>query len=144
MPTISATTFAEDYTFGINNEERVLSRLNEHLNTSLQRRGGYAVFDYENPMKTIYAELKTRRIPHNRYSTAIIGANKVDGCEVSNEKKYVFVFAYTDGLFMIEYNKELFDTFERDDNFTRGARPDHSNNAQKIVLVPTNLLTKIC
>jgi len=139
---LSKTTFAEDYSFGTQSEEKVVVKLNQFLNTTLERKGGFCVFDFENPTKTIHVELKTRRIQHDRYPTAIIGANKVDNCSDSN-KKYIFVFAYTDGLYMIEYNKEVFDRMERQDNYTRGYRPDHTNNAQKIVLVPVNLLTKI-
>jgi hypothetical protein len=140
---LSQTTFAEDYSFGTQSEEKVVVKLNEFLNTTLERKGGFCVFDFENPTKTIHVELKTRRIAHDRYPTAIIGANKVEACANSPDKKYIFVFAYTDGLFMIEYDKEVFEGMERQDNYTRGYRPDHSNHAQKIVLVPVHLLTKI-
>ena len=132
-----------DLAFGIASEEAHMSLLQDYLDTTLERKGGYATFDFENPERTIFVELKSRRIPHDRYDTAIIGFNKVAFADHMEGVQFHFVFCYTDGLYTIQYNKEQFDSFEVRDNYVRGARNDTHNKPQKVVLIPTNLLTKI-
>ena len=130
-----------DLAFGIKSETEIVPSLEKFFDTTLNHNGGYAVMDWSNPTKTIFVELKTRRIPHNRYDTALIGKNKVDFCNDEN-KEYYFCFNYTDGVFYIKYDKQLFSTFANNDNFVRGERTDCSNNPQSIVYIPSNLLVK--
>lgn len=142
VPGITMATQVADLAFGGISEARNMGLLERHLSVPLTRQGHWDVFDYANEGKTVYVELKTRRIAHDRYPTAIIGRNKVDWC-VDPTKQYWFAYCYTDGIYVIKYNKELFDTFQRDDNYTRGERADCPNNAQRVVYIPTGLLTPI-
>jgi hypothetical protein len=139
----SSTTQKDDLAFGTNNETAVLETLQTFFGSTLQRQGGYEVMDYTNPGRTIYVELKTRRIPHDRYPTAIIGLNKIQWCQKDPSKEYHFVFCYTDGLFTLKYDEALFKNFQREIHYFRGEREDCPNAAQSIVYIPSNLLRKV-
>lgn len=132
-----------DIAFGEASEMTNLDILQTYLDTKLERKGGYAVFDFENPTKTIFVELKTRRIRHDTYDTALIGLNKVAFCNAVNDVDYWFAYCYTDGIFVIKYDKELFDTFEVRHDYRRGPRSDTINNDQSVVFIPTEYLKKV-
>jgi hypothetical protein len=86
-------------------------------------------------------ELKTRRIRHNEYPTALIGKNKIDFCS-DPTKSYYFVYSYKDGLFAIKYNKDLFDTFETS-AYKRGDRDDAPAIENVVVYIPHQHLHRI-
>jgi hypothetical protein len=133
-----------DIQFGTKSEEANLDILQTFLDTQLERKGGYAVFDFENPSKTIFVELKSRRIGHATYDTAIIGFNKIAfASHFGEDTQFWFAFCYTDGVFVIKYNKEQFDKYEVRDNYIRGPRSDVDNKPQKIVMIPINDLTEL-
>ena len=139
-------TFADDYQFGTTKEIPTKPILESFFNTPLTRRGGCAIFDYDNEAtksnNVLHIDLKSRRIPHNQYATAIIGANKVEIAESNPSRTYWFVFKYIDGLYGIKYSKELFDTFEHTD-FSRGDRTDFHNNPQHCYFIPSDKLVRI-
>jgi hypothetical protein len=138
-------TFASDFAFGIQSEKTNQSILETVFKTPFTRRGGKAIFDFDNtaeaPAKTIYAELKTRRINHNDYPTALIGANKVYHASLNPDAEHWFIYNYKDGIYGIKYDRELFSKFATD-AFQRGDRPDISNNPQDTVFIPYTHLTK--
>lgn len=136
MPTLKG-----DLEFGTKNEENVHSTLENVFKKTLIRRGGYSTFDYDDG-QTFFVELKTRRINHCAYPTSLIGANKVAIAANNPSKKYWFCFSYLDGLYGIEYNKELFDTFDHS-AYTRGARDDCANNVQYCYFIPIEKLQKL-
>jgi hypothetical protein len=140
---MSGKTQKADIAFGEASEMTNLDVLQTFLDTTLERKGGYAVFDYENPSKTIFVELKTRRIRHDTYDTALIGFNKVAFCNTINDVDYWFAYCYTDGIFVIKFDKELFDTFEVRHDYRRGARDDCINREQSVVLIPTEHLKRV-
>jgi hypothetical protein len=135
-------TKENDLSFGTSNEVPVLDKIQTFFGKKFIRQGGYSIMDYVDETKTIYVELKTRRITHNRYTTGMVGLNKIEFCKDPNVE-YYFCFCYTDGLFYIKYNKDLFDTFERNLDYYRGERADCVNSAQSIVYIPINYLNKI-
>ena len=128
-----------DIVFGEKSEVSLLSRVEGLVGQPLARQGGFNIMDYTNANKTVYVELKTRRIRHNAYPTAIIGKNKIDFCS-DPSKEYYFVFSYLDGVFYIKFDAELFASFEVDSEFLRGERDDCVNRPQFVVLVPSHLL----
>jgi hypothetical protein len=137
----SSFTYRDDKTLGRTSEQRNFLTLEKYLTTTLHHNGEYAVIDYANPTKTVYVELKTRRIRHNQYPTALIGMNKIKFCD-DPTKQYWFVYSYLDGLFAIKYNKELFDTFEVS-NYTRGDRADAIAVENEVMFIPYEHLTQI-
>jgi hypothetical protein len=130
-----------DLAFGTANETKHHRILEGIFKKKLIHRGGFAGFDYDDGA-TFFVELKSRRIAHDKYPTAIIGANKVATAAANPARTYWFCYAYEDGMFGLQYNKELFDTFEKSD-YSRGDREDYHNNAQECVFIPYNLLEKL-
>jgi hypothetical protein len=134
-------TQAEDLRFGYTHEQNVLERLQKQFGTTLLRGGNWDTMDYSNQAKTIFIELKSRRVPHDRYPTAIIGRNKVLWCS-DPTKEYYFVYNYEDGLFYIKYDPELFATFEVVTEYQRNRRADARDAPQEVVMIPHRYLTR--
>lgn len=132
-----------DIAFGTKSELDNMELLQKYLDTTLERKGGYSVFDFENPEKTIMVELKSRRIRHDLYDTALIGLNKIAFCDQMPDVTFHLVFCYTDGLYTIQYDKEVFDSLEVRKGYVRGLRNDTTNQPSDVVLIPTTLLKKI-
>lgn len=134
-------TQSADLAFGTANEDTIKSQIESIAGTPLIKQGGYSVMDYTNDTKTVYVELKTRRIKHDDYPTALIGANKIEFCS-DPAKNYYFVFCYSDGIYYIKYDDSLFNTFERSDNYYRGARTDCMNSVQSVFYIPIERLSE--
>lgn len=134
-------TQSADLEFGTRNEDVIKNQIENIVGTPLIKQGGYSIMDYTNDVKTIYVELKTRRINHDTYPTALIGANKIEFCS-DPSKAYYFVFCYSDGIYYIRYNENLFNTFQRSDHYYRGARTDCYNSVQSVYYIPIESLTE--
>jgi hypothetical protein len=145
--TTTFRTFASDYANGTKNEHRRIPIVNQFFNTTFERDTNLmASFDYFNKDKTIFAELKTRNIAHNRWPTALIGQAKVNWADKTKIKntntKFYFVWEYTDGIYYLEYDKEEWKDFERGD-FQRHARADINDYPSPVVYVPHQALKKL-
>jgi hypothetical protein len=140
--TMATATQAEDRIYGRGNEWNNKGVIEKHLSTSLSPLGYYDTFDFTNTNNTIYVELKSRRCASTLFPTSIIGENKVVACN-DPSKTYWFCFAYTDGLFIIKYNKDVFDNFPKVNEFKRSDRTDANNAPQRVILIPNTHLTKI-
>jgi len=136
-------TQKQDLIFGKKAEEESVDMLEQYLNTTLQHKGSYSVLDFENPTKTVFVELKARRIRSDTFDTAIVGLNKVAMMDSISDTEYYIAFKYLDGLFTIKYEKELFDCYEVRHDYMRGSRSDCNNKPQSVVMVPIKDLTKI-
>lgn len=134
-------TLASDLVYGTQNEHAKHTALERFFKTKLSRRGGYSTFDYDDGA-TLFVELKSRRIRHNQYPTAIIGANKVRVAENNPTRDYWFCYAYEDGMYGIKYSKTLFDTFEHTE-YSRGERSDYHNRPQHCYFIPSHLLQRL-
>ena len=140
-------TQADDLLFGGANESAALPLLRDHLaDPTLQKTTNvYSITDFTTPNNSLYVELKSRRTRSDAYPTSIVGWNKI--CEMDRRTKEgakcYFAFSYTDGLFVIPYDKELFDTFQHNHSYWRGARSDVVSRPQHIVLIPNRHLTKV-
>ena len=98
----------KDVVFGLNNEPIVIEKLTKYFNEPIQKtKNKFCYYDaYSNNTKY---EIKSRRCRYETYSTTIIPTHKV---KENENDKVVFVFHFTNGLYYIVYNKELFATFE--------------------------------
>ena len=95
MPSKDNLQYQKDLEFGHKEEIRIKSILEEYFG-ELNVLDKYNPFDYENDEYLI--ELKSRRIPHNKYDTAMVNYSKL--LRTSNtQKKRVIIFNYSDGLF---------------------------------------------
>jgi len=104
MPVATKT---EDLNFGLKSEEKNKATLEHFFGMGLKKTGTYDLMDYTDETQTIFIEMKSRRINHNQFPTALIGKNKVDFCKTSKATCY-FVYVYLDGMFYIKYDPELF------------------------------------
>ena len=132
---------SEDMNFGLKSEETNKVTLEKFFGCGLKKTGPYDPMDYTDESKTIFIEMKTRRINHNQYPTALIGKNKVDFCKTSNAVCY-FVYVYLDGMFYITYDPVLFDTFECAD-YQRGWREGGIAPVSPYVFIPHEHLTPL-
>jgi hypothetical protein len=133
---------ADDLLFGAASENRNISTLSAYFNADLKHNGVHAVLDWSDSAKTIFAELKTRRIKHDAYPTTLIGLNKVQQCTNPNTE-YWFCYSYEDGLYTIKYDKALFDTFRVEQSYQRFKRADSNDNPSAVVHIPVKLLMKV-
>lgn len=138
---MSGLTQQNDLSFGANSESANREKIEQFLDVVLEKTDTYAVMDWANTSHTIYVELKSRRIRHDQYPTAIIGLNKVEFCN-DPAKSYYFCFSYLDGLYYIKYDPALFATFQTNHNFNRSDRDDCANYTQRIVYIPVEHLIR--
>lgn len=135
----------DDIRFGDVNEQRCKSAIEEFLGiTLIKNTDPYAVMDFSDEHKTVHVELKSRRIVHDKYETALIGRNKVEWCRkrpVTDE--CYFAYAYTDGVWIIRYDEERFNVFAGDPVFMRGGRTDVVNRSSDVVYIPINQLRMV-
>ena len=68
----------------------------------------YCSYDFEGTDGT-KIELKSRRNKYNDYSTTLIPVHK---CVSMDLCKNIFVFNFTDGIYYIEWNKNIFANYE--------------------------------
>ena len=125
-----------DIHYGNEMEEKILPIIREHFNDStiIRTANKYCKYDFEG--KDSVYELKSRRNSSTQYSTTMIGKNKV----LDIEKIQIFLFHFTDGLFYVKYDKNLFATFEEKQmgRYDRG-RPEE----QLYLLIPVDRLFRI-
>lgn len=135
----------EDLAFGRQSENDNLELLQQFLQTTLNKTDDYCVYDFESDDKSIMVELKSRRIRHDQYETVFIGWNKIVFCERMTREgvKFHLAFAFSDGLYTIQYDPELFSDFEVRHDFRRSAREDASNAPSSICMIPTKHLKKV-
>jgi hypothetical protein len=140
---------SDDLSYGDKNEQSVLPLLQTlphpaapHLRKTAHK---YSVLDFKDPEGRLFVELKSRRIAHDKHPTAIVGWNKV--CDMEWRTQHgatgYFAFAYTDGVYAIKYEKAVFDTFEKDEDYWRSDREDCVNKAQHIILIPYEKLERL-
>jgi hypothetical protein len=132
---------AADLSYGVSREVSLHNQIEELVGDSIERKGGMSVFDYTNKAKTVYVELKSRRIKHDDYATALIGLNKVEAC-TNPDVDYYFVYSYLDGIYYIKYDKTEFATFEVDTTYQRSDREDCPNKPSAVVYVPVKKLKR--
>lgn len=131
-----------DLIFGAGYEETLRPSIEKIAGCPLIRMGGYSIFDYANSINSVFVELKSRRVKHDDYPTAIVGLNKIRVACEDPTKIYYFCFNYTDGLYYIKFDKTLFSSFESNKGYWRSDRDDCVNYAQNIVYIPVGLLTR--
>jgi hypothetical protein len=131
-----------DLAFGLMNEEQKRGALEMHFGERFEKDPNkWALFDFYNQARTVYVEMKSRNNRHDTYNTTIVGSNKLQWCNDPN-KKYYFVFVFSDGIYYIQYDKALFDTFECSD-FVRNTRNGYEDRVAKYVFIPVESLTRM-
>jgi len=112
-------TKANDLAMGMANEIKVIGMLKHHFcrkygeNDLINTKDiydQYHKYDWEGSTNGTHFEMKSRRCRKMSFHTTIIPCDKVR----PTEKKQVFIFHFADGITSyIEYNKEVFDKFDK-------------------------------
>ena len=136
-------SFNNDMSYGLQKENEFLNKYKSKLcelfseddikNTKELYNDGFCKYDFEGLTNKIQFELKSRRVKKGHYPTTIIPVHKLN-----DGTKQVYIFQFTDGCFYIEYNKELFYTFQRCDIST--TRLGKYDRPTPHFLIPINLL----
>lgn len=139
-------SYIEDKKFGLENEIKYLDILSNYFNTTFKKYdNNYSLLDFYSDDKK-YIEMKSRRINHNQYPTAIFNVHKIDEfnniVNKNNDSKLYIVFIYLDGVYYIEYNKEIFNNFQTK-KYKRNERYGKIDTYNLCYFIPTNLLIKI-
>lgn len=126
--------YKEELKEGLKIQELVLPIIKKYFNRDIKNtEGRYNKYDY---IDDIYNyELKSRTNEYNKYPTTLIGLDKVSD-------NTIFLFYFTDGLYYIEYIKDLFDSFEIKD-FVRNPRYGKIDKPKKYIYIPISCLSKI-
>jgi len=98
--------YEKDYCWGAESEIDVKPLLEKQFGP-LQSGDRYSKFDFFNDRFNI--ELKTRKVAKDMYHTTMIQSNKFV-CD--NTRELVLAFKFTDGLYYIKYDRNLFNRFE--------------------------------
>tara|TARA_R110002012_G_scaffold83682_2_gene210353 strand:- start:4197 stop:4613 length:417 start_codon:yes stop_codon:yes gene_type:complete len=94
--------FQKDFTFGLEQEDIIKPKLEEHFGVKLEKTATSARFDYIG--ENIYIELKSRRNEKYKYPTTMVGEGKYKiGLELlSQGNRIIYCFNFTDKLSFIE------------------------------------------
>lgn len=110
-------TIANDISFGLRHQETNLDKMKRVLGVDLinstKEFGECAVYDYHNPEKKIWAEVKTRRGDKyriNTFPTTVVGHNKICWALANADEYdcYLFFWYPKDGLYYIKVDERVF------------------------------------
>tara|TARA_R110002096_G_scaffold50601_1_gene132672 strand:- start:9912 stop:10397 length:486 start_codon:yes stop_codon:yes gene_type:complete len=119
MPQKNNPQYLADMSFGFG-EEDIIQPILEAKFGVLNKLDKYNPFDFEND--TYLIEVKSRRIPHNKYESLMFNYSKLEKLEGYEDKKEaVFVFNCEDGIYYWEYDSTQF-------TIGRGGRCDRGCN----------------
>ncbi len=106
MPPVTyAKMYNADYNYGKTFEEKVIDFLNvDNKDPYKPYEDRYSPFDFHN--SKVDVELKRRRCKVNQYPTTIFNSDKL--CHMTEDKDYVFMFAFLDGLYKWVFSKDEF------------------------------------
>jgi hypothetical protein len=135
---MSSRSFKDDYAAGISIENNLKPMLETKFG-KLTKTGRYDTLDYEGA--ECFVEIKSRTNRYSQYPTTMIQKSKFDYARKQTKPVY-FVFAFTDGVYYIQYNSEVFDAFESG-MFQRPGRIDKTDLRQVYVYIPITSLTRI-
>jgi len=100
--------YEKDYQYGIAQEKKILPFLIDFFKTNIQQFPSKAKFDFFDD-NTNY-EVKSRTNTYKRYPTTLITMNKLN-----SQKDLILLFNFTDSLYYIKYDEELFKKYETQD-----------------------------
>lgn len=125
----------EERAFGEEGEKNNFSIIQKLNPTFTKTKSVWDPFDFVDETGKVYAELKTRRNMKDKYLTTMVPNSKIKKIKEGNQ--YYFCFNFIDGLYYIEYNKDLFDTFQ----VKRGGRYDRGKaEIEDYIYIPVDCL----
>ena len=126
----------KDIDFGCKKEVELFDTLCSKFGDLVQCDDKYSKFDFYNDKYEI--ELKSRRNARNTYPTTMIASDKYSRY---TDKKIVFVFCFTDGIYYIKYKHKQFKKYEK--KLFKRSRPGHYDVQKEYVYIPVSDLKKL-
>jgi hypothetical protein len=131
-------SYKQDNQMGLHAEKEILPILEKYFGEKIVA-SQYKYEKYDGASQTAVYEIKSRSNTSNAFPDTLIGANKV----IPNCSKIQrFIFNFTDGIYYIEYDEELFNTFENSP-FVRDPRIDYTDEVRSYYYIPVKKLTLI-
>jgi len=129
------SSYKKDYIFGKEKEDEVLNLIKKKFNENIIKSSyRYEKYDYKDD--NYFYELKSRNNKYSDYPTTLIEKAKIFTDNI------IFLFNFTDGLYYIEYNEEVFNTFACKE-FCRHKRFDYNDKPRPYYYIPIEKLKKI-
>ena len=127
--------FLIDYNFGLKKEVEILEIIKKYFNDdTIIKLNKYNVFDFKG---ISYYELKSRNNEYNKYSSTMIGNNKIIKASQLDDDVY-FLFSFTDGLYYWKYDKNYKLEIIKGGRFDRGL-----SEINDYAFIPIEILIKI-
>lgn len=127
----------QDEIISIMEEDRAKLVLEDYFNTRLIKTDKFHPMDFIDEQSNYY-EIKSRRNKYNKYNTTMITKNKIKFCKNNPAKNYYFVFCFSDGDYIYQYNPK--DYLQ----FGLGGRTDRGiDEIKQYCYIPIELLKKI-
>jgi hypothetical protein len=118
---------------GLTNEEKYFPYLCKLIDIDLKKTlNRYDTIDFESEVSLV--ELKSRNCYSFDYPTAMIGYNKIERA-LEETKKCYFVFAYTNGLYVWDFDKN-----DKCYVVRKGGRKDIPNCIKDYAFIPSEKL----
>ncbi len=130
-------TVKEETEYGLAKQAELFDTINTFFGGDLKETTyKYAKYDFYSD-NCIY-ELKSRKCKLEDYKETLLPFSKI----IKGKNKQIFIFNFENGLYYIEYSKELFDTFDVRP-FKRNSLFDKDFTEKPYIYIPTNKLSKI-
>lgn len=132
---------AEAINKGRENEDKLIGEIEKAVGVELQHtKCATDHFDFESADGSVLVELKCRTNSSGRYPTTLIGACKFkDQNRLKDKQVYVFI-NFTDGLYYIRYDAELFKKY--DTKFVSRRDRYRIEKGANHILIPISHMTK--
>ena len=136
-------TTANAISMGLTNESKVYNKLKNLLcpkygeNDIIKTTDQYAKWDWTGDINGTHFEMKSRRNTKKCYPTTLLPVHKILKTDVAQ----VFIFHFTDKTCYIEYNEDLFKTFNKRTGITM--RDGRYDPPQLQYEIPVNILVDL-
>ena len=133
----SPPSFKTSYAYGKKQEELILPKLRRFFkdDTIEQSENKFCKYDFYSKTSQRKIEQKSRTNSYRAFPTTLIPENKL-GADTT------LVFRFTDGDYYIDYDEELFNTFERK-LFVCNKRMDYNDQPNYYYYIPIKFLKQI-
>ena len=134
---------ANDISMGLTNESKVYNKLKNLLcpkygeNDIIKTTDQYAKWDWTGDINGTHFEMKSRRNTKKCYPTTLLPVHKILKTDVAQ----VFIFHFTDKTCYIEYDEDLFKTFNKRTGITM--RDGRYDPPQLQYEIPVNILVDL-
>ena len=126
----------KDITYGLSKQPLVVETLTKYFDEPITETK-HKFCRYDACSTTTKYEIKSRRCRYKTFATTIVPVHKVQDIT----ERLVFIFNFTDGLYYIVYDADLFGTFKQE--VITYYRTDGSNEPVLHYMIPIEQLHRI-